>query len=64
VDAAVEAAREAYPAWRLVPLPSAPNTIPRRETILKRKEDLAREMTREMARSSPKRAATCRKPST
>ena len=51
VDAAVDAAREAYESWRLVPAPKRAEILYRAaETLVKRKEDLARDMTREMGK--------------
>src|SRR3989441_3312960 len=51
VDAAVDAARRALAAWRKFPAPKRGEILYRAaETMLKRKEDLAREMTREMGK--------------
>ncbi len=51
VSAAVEGARRAFESWRLVPAPKRAEILFRAaEIILKRKEDLAREMTREMGK--------------
>jgi aldehyde dehydrogenase (NAD+) len=51
VNAAVEAARAAFDPWRLTPAPKRAEILFRAaETMLKRKEDLAREMTREMGK--------------
>lgn len=51
VDAAVEAARKAYPSWRLVPAPKRAEILFRAaELLVKRKEDFARDMTREMGK--------------
>ncbi len=51
VDKAVEAARRAYDAWRLTPAPKRGEILYRAgEIMLARKEDLAREMTREMGK--------------
>ena len=51
VDAAVDAAREAYESWRLVPAPKRAEILYRAaETLVRRKEDLARDMTREMGK--------------
>src|SRR5437016_6209558 len=51
VDAAVRAAGEAYKKWRLVPAPKRAEILYRAaETLVKRKEDLARDMTREMGK--------------
>ena len=49
VNAAVEAAKEAYKTWRLVPAPKRAEILFRAaEMLVKRKENLARDMTREM----------------
>ncbi len=51
VDRAVDAARRAYDAWRLHPAPKRGEILYRAgEIMLKRKEDLARDMTREMGK--------------
>src|SRR5438045_273965 len=51
VDRAVRAAREALPAWRLVPAPKRGELIFKIGEILKRrKEEIARAMTREMGK--------------
>lgn len=51
VDAAVAAARAAYPAWRLTPAPRRAEMLFRvGEMMVRRKEDLARAMTREMGK--------------
>ncbi len=51
VDRAVEAARRAQDAWRLYPAPKRGEILYRAgEILLRRKEDLAREMTREMGK--------------
>jgi aldehyde dehydrogenase (NAD+) len=51
VDAAVEAAKRAYEKWRLVPAPRRAEIIFRAgEILLERKEDYARDMTREMGK--------------
>jgi acyl-CoA reductase-like NAD-dependent aldehyde dehydrogenase len=48
---AVEAAKEAYKKWRLVPAPKRAEILFRAaELLVKRKEDLARDMTREMGK--------------
>jgi len=48
---AVDAAREAYKSWRLVPAPKRAEILFRAaEILLRRKEDLARDMTREMGK--------------
>jgi len=51
VDAAVDAAREAFRSWRLVPAPKRAEILYQAaQTLAKRKEDLARDMTREMGK--------------
>ena len=51
VDRAVEAARRAADAWRLYPAPKRGEILYRAgEIMLRRKDDLAREMTREMGK--------------
>ncbi|MGA2422214.1 MAG: aldehyde dehydrogenase family protein, partial [Candidatus Acidiferrum sp.] len=51
VDAAVDAATEAYKTWRLVPAPKRAEILYRgAELLLKRKEELSRDMTREMGK--------------
>src|SRR5712691_3660983 len=51
VNAAVDAAKEAYKSWRLVPAPKRAEILFRAaEMLLGRKEDLARDMTREMGK--------------
>src|SRR5574337_1048161 len=51
VNAAVDAAREAFKSWRLVPAPKRAEILFRAaEMLVKRKEDLARDMTREMGK--------------
>src|SRR5256712_9363629 len=51
VDRAVESARRAFEAWRLYPAPKRGEILYRAgETMLRRKEELAREMTREMGK--------------
>jgi len=51
VNDAVEAARKAYPSWRLTPAPKRAEILYRAGEILRaRKEDLARAMTREMGK--------------
>ncbi|MEK7283543.1 MAG: aldehyde dehydrogenase family protein, partial [Acidobacteriota bacterium] len=51
VDAAVEAARKASRRWRQVPAPKRAEYLFRMgEILLRRKEDYAREMTREMGK--------------
>src|SRR3984893_8318908 len=51
VNAAVDAARTAYESWRLVPAPKRAEILYRAaETMVRRKEDYARDMTREMGK--------------
>jgi len=51
VSAAVESARAAYKTWRLVPAPKRAEILFRAaEILVRRKEELAREMTREMGK--------------
>src|SRR5574337_1754639 len=51
VNTAVEAAKEAYKKWRLVPAPKRAEILFRAaELLVKRKEELARDMTREMGK--------------
>jgi acyl-CoA reductase-like NAD-dependent aldehyde dehydrogenase len=51
VNAAVDAAREAYKSWRLVPAPKRAEILFRAaELLVKRKEGFARDMTREMGK--------------
>jgi aldehyde dehydrogenase (NAD+) len=51
VDAAVDAAAEAFETWRLVPAPKRAEILYRAaETLVRRKEDLAQDMTREMGK--------------
>ncbi len=51
VNTAVEAAREAYKSWRLVPAPKRAEILFRAaELLVARKEDFARDMTREMGK--------------
>src|SRR2546422_11306369 len=51
VNAAVDAAQEAYNRWRLIPAPKRAEILFRAaEMLLNRKEDLARDMTREMGK--------------
>ena len=51
VDRAIEAARRALEQWRLYPAPKRGEILYRAgETMLRRKEELAREMTREMGK--------------
>lgn len=51
VDAAVNAARQAYKSWRLVPAPKRAEILFRAaEILVKRKEDFSRDMTREMGK--------------
>src|SRR3984893_12792331 len=49
VDAAVDAAKEAYKSWRLVPAPKRAEILFRgAELLLQRKEEFSKDMTREM----------------
>ena len=51
VDAAVEAAKRAFAKWRLVPAPRRAEIVFRAaEILIERKEDHARDMTREMGK--------------
>ena len=51
IDAAVQAATEAYKTWRLVPAPKRAEILYRAaELLLQRKEELSRDMTREMGK--------------
>jgi acyl-CoA reductase-like NAD-dependent aldehyde dehydrogenase len=51
VNQAVEAAKRAYEKWRLVPAPKRGEILFRAaEALVRRKEDLARDMTREMGK--------------
>jgi aldehyde dehydrogenase (NAD+) len=51
VRAAVDSARAAFPTWRLVPAPKRAEILFRAaEILVRRKEELAREMTREMGK--------------
>lgn len=51
VDAAVEAAKQAYPFWSLTPAPKRGDIVKRAGDILvARKDEIAREMTREMGK--------------
>ncbi len=51
VNDAVEAAKSAYETWRLVPAPKRGEILYRAaEIMVRRKEDLARDMTREMGK--------------
>jgi aldehyde dehydrogenase (NAD+) len=54
VDKAVEAAKRAYDGWRLFPAPKRGEILYRAaEIMLRRKDDLAREMTLEMGKVLP-----------
>ncbi len=54
VDAAVEAARKAYPAWRATPAPKRGEALFRAAELLKEhKEELGRLVTREMGKILP-----------
>jgi aldehyde dehydrogenase (NAD+) len=51
VEAAVEAAKQAFAKWRLVPAPRRAEIVYRAaEMLIERKEDYARDMTREMGK--------------
>ena len=51
VDSAVAAAKRAFTKWRLVPAPRRAEVVFRAaEILIERKEDYAREMTREMGK--------------
>src|SRR5215472_3304289 len=51
VDAAVDAAKEAYKSWRLVPAPKRAETLYRAaEILVQRKEEYSKDMTREMGK--------------
>ena len=51
VNAAVDAAKEAYKSWRLVPAPKRAEILFRAaELLLQRKEELSKDMTREMGK--------------
>jgi aldehyde dehydrogenase (NAD+) len=51
VDAAVSAAKDAYKSWRLIPAPKRSEILFRvAELLVKRKEDFAHDMTREMGK--------------
>jgi alpha-ketoglutaric semialdehyde dehydrogenase len=51
VDAAVNAGREAYKSWRLVPAPKRAEILFRTaEILVKRKDEFSRDMTREMGK--------------
>jgi aldehyde dehydrogenase (NAD+) len=51
VDLAVASAAEAYKSWRLVPAPRRAEILYRAaELLVRRKDDLARDMTREMGK--------------
>jgi acyl-CoA reductase-like NAD-dependent aldehyde dehydrogenase len=51
VNAAVDAAKEAYKTWRLVPAPKRAEILFRAaELLLQRKEDFSKDMTREMGK--------------
>jgi alpha-ketoglutaric semialdehyde dehydrogenase len=54
VVAAIDAARRAYPRWRLVPAPRRAEILFRAASLIEaRKEDFARDMTREMGKVLP-----------
>jgi alpha-ketoglutaric semialdehyde dehydrogenase len=51
IDLAVDAAKEAYKTWRLVPAPKRAEILFRAaELLVQRKEDFAKDMTREMGK--------------
>src|SRR6202049_4621294 len=51
VDAAIAAAKKAFAKWRLTPAPRRPEIIYRAaEMLMERKEEYARDMTREMGK--------------
>src|SRR5258705_1922817 len=51
VDAAVDAAKQAYKTWRLVPAPKRAEILFRAaEILLQRKEEFSKDMTREMGK--------------
>src|SRR6202790_5462573 len=51
VDAAVDAAKEAYKSWRLVPAPKRAEILYRAaELLLQHKEEFSKDMTREMGK--------------
>src|SRR6201993_3327412 len=51
VDAAVDAAKRAFAKWRLVPAPKRAEIVYRAgEMLMERKEEYARDMTREMGK--------------
>src|SRR5712672_1328649 len=51
VDAAVDAAKEAYKSWRLVPAPKRAEILYRAaEILVQRKEEYSKDMTREMGK--------------
>src|SRR5215467_3807643 len=51
VDAAVDAATEAYKSWRLMPAPKRAEILYRAaELLVQRKEEFSRDMTREMGK--------------
>src|ERR1700688_2520577 len=57
VDAAVDAAKEAYKSWRLVPAPKRAEILYRTaELLVQRKKEFSKDMTREMGKVL---AATC-----
>src|SRR2546430_11887492 len=50
-DAAVDAAKEAYKSWRLVPAPKRAEILFRAaELLVQRKEEFSKDMTREMGK--------------
>ena len=65
VENAIAAAKEAFKSWRLMPPPKRGEILYRAARLLvEHKEEYSQLMTREMGKSSSKRAATSRKPLT
>src|SRR5436190_12751257 len=65
VDAAVAAAKKAYDGWSRTPAPKRGELILKvGEILTRRKEEIARAMTREMGKVLRRRAATSRRAST
>src|SRR5882672_4183836 len=60
VDAAVDAAKEAYKTWRLVPAPKRAEILFRAaELLVQRKEDFSKDMTREMGKVLAEKRGGC-----
>jgi acyl-CoA reductase-like NAD-dependent aldehyde dehydrogenase len=58
-ERAVQAAREAFPRWRAVPAPKRGEILYRAaELLVRRKEELSRDMTREMGKVLPETRST------